>query len=188
MIAARARGAAFAMLLAVGSAAADERALREECVTGLRYLSARETIRFAPSSARLPGNHAAFIDEIASLMAECAGAVLVIEGHTDDRGDPERNRALSEARARAVAEAIAARGIAAERLQALGLGGSRPIADNDTRDGRRLNRRIELRLEPAPDQRDVSSAGTENRTTVSRRPGTPASYRPARASATAWRS
>lgn len=175
MIATHARGAALAMLLALGNAAADGLALRQECVTGLRYLAARETIRFAPSSARLPGSHDAFVDELASLMAECAGAVLVIEGHTDDRGDAERNLALSEARARAVAEAIAARGIAAGRLRAVGLGGSRPIADNGTRDGRRLNRRIEFRLEPALDQREPSSAGTEKRTIVSRRPGTPAS-------------
>lgn len=177
MIAVRARGATLALLLAVGTAAADEPTPREECVLGLRYLAARETIRFAPSSARLPGNHSAYIDELASLMAECPDAVLVIEGHTDDRGDAEANRALSAARARAVAEALSARGIAADRLRAVGLGGSRPIADNATRDGRWLNRRIEFRLEAAgnADQREVSSTGTENRTTVSRRPGTPAS-------------
>ena len=172
MISPRTRGAALALLLAMGGAAAD---VRDECTTGLRYLAARETIRFAPSSARLPGDHGAFVDELASLMAECAGTVLVIEGHTDDRGDPDANRALSEARARAVAEALTARGIAAGRLRAIGLGGSRPIADNTTRDGRRLNRRIEFRLESLPDQGEASSAGTENRTTVSRRPGTPAS-------------
>lgn len=80
-------------------------------------------------------------------MLQCPTSVLHVEGHTDNRGNPDENLALSSARAQAVGDALTARGITGERLRIAGFGGSRPVADNDTRDGRRKNRRIALRFE-----------------------------------------
>ena len=66
-------------------------------------------------------------------------------GHTDDQGSEEYNRGLSERRAQAVVAAlIAGFGIAPDRLSPAGAGMSRPVASNDTEDGRALNRRVEL--------------------------------------------
>ncbi|MEM7611477.1 MAG: OmpA family protein, partial [Pseudomonadota bacterium] len=86
------------------------------------------------------------VDSIAEIAAWCPAADIIVEGHTDDRGDAALNAALSLARARAVADALAARGIRHERLISRGLGSSKPIADNATRDGRAKNRRIEIRF------------------------------------------
>jgi len=74
--------------------------------------------------------------------------VLTVEGHTDNVGSPESNQALSEARAEAARQWFIAAGIAPERVFAVGYGETRPIADNETPEGRAMNRRIEFRLGP----------------------------------------
>lgn len=68
---------------------------------------------------------------------------LTIEGHTDSDGADDYNLALSDRRARAVVAWLVERGIAADRLEAAGRGETRPVAGNDTADGRALNRRVE---------------------------------------------
>ena len=64
----------------------------------------------------------------------------------DDTGTRELNQRLSDDRARAVVERLAAHGVAAGRLSAKGYGQDRPIADNATEDGRAKNRRVEFRI------------------------------------------
>ncbi|MEM7450714.1 MAG: OmpA family protein [Pseudomonadota bacterium] len=135
------------LVAAPGGLRADDAAQHELCVQGLDYLTSRETIRFEAASSTLPGLHDALIDDIANLMLQCPKSLLYIEGHTDNRGNPDENLALSTARAQAVGNALTARGITGERLRIEGFGGARPVADNDTRDGRRKNRRIVLRFE-----------------------------------------
>jgi OOP family OmpA-OmpF porin len=73
-------------------------------------------------------------------------ARVAIEGHTDAQGDEASNLALSESRAEAVRDYLVSQGIAADRLETAGFGESRPIASNDTAEGRAENRRIEFRL------------------------------------------
>ncbi|MBN1944753.1 MAG: OmpA family protein [Bradymonadales bacterium] len=78
-----------------------------------------------------------------------------IEGHTDNRGGAAFNLDLSQRRAESVLTYLAARGIARERLEAQGFGLTRPIADNDTEEGRALNRRVEFVIteqEECPEQ------------------------------------
>ena len=92
-------------------------------------------------------NHRALatLNELAGLAIACldqTGFVLEIGGHTDSRGAAEMNRELSQSRADAVRDALAARGVDAEALIAVGYGASRPIADNATDEGRAANRRI----------------------------------------------
>ena len=67
-----------------------------------------------------------------------------IEGHTDSTGSSARNKTLSQQRAAAVVAWLTKNGIAAARLAALGLGDTKPVADNKTEDGRAKNRRVEL--------------------------------------------
>jgi outer membrane protein OmpA-like peptidoglycan-associated protein len=70
--------------------------------------------------------------------------VISVEGHTDFVGNPQSNKILSTARAKAVADALIALGIDAKRLSVTGYGQARPIADNKSDEGRAKNRRIEL--------------------------------------------
>jgi outer membrane protein OmpA-like peptidoglycan-associated protein len=70
-----------------------------------------------------------------------------VEGHTDNVGDPAANTKLSADRARAVVEWLVGRGVDRARLTSVGRGGDRPVDANDTEEGRRKNRRIELWIE-----------------------------------------
>ena len=84
------------------------------------------------------------LDRISSFMAANPQTRLVIEGHTDSQGSDEYNAALSERRAKAVANALVARGIAADRLHPIGRGKHYPVATNETSAGRQHNRRVEI--------------------------------------------
>ena len=84
------------------------------------------------------------LDEVINVLAEHTEFDIVIEGHTDSVGDDNLNLELSQQRAQSVLNYLASTGIQAERLAATGFGESQPIADNDTKEGRSLNRRIEF--------------------------------------------
>jgi OOP family OmpA-OmpF porin len=71
---------------------------------------------------------------------------LRIEGHTDNVGSPESNEVLSGQRALAIKAALIAKGIAKERLLAVGFGQTKPLADNATEEGKAKNRRTEFRI------------------------------------------
>jgi outer membrane protein OmpA-like peptidoglycan-associated protein len=97
---------------------------------------------FAKSSIKPESRPA--IAEMASLMKARPGMRIGIEGHTDDVGDPQSNKALSLKRARAVVVALVAAGVPETRLVAAGFGEERPVADNRTEEGRARNRRVEM--------------------------------------------
>jgi OmpA-OmpF porin, OOP family len=85
------------------------------------------------------------LSEIARFLTENPKVKLVITGHTDNRGDFQRNIELSKRRADAVVAALVGQhGIAAERLTAFGAGMTAPVASNDDTAGRQKNRRVEL--------------------------------------------
>lgn len=85
------------------------------------------------------------LDEIAEIASLCPGVDLEVSGHTDSVGDKDYNIGLGERRAEAVVAYLVGRGMDADRLTAIGLGFSQPIADNSTEEGRAMNRRIEFR-------------------------------------------
>jgi len=109
----------------------------------------RDGIRFDLASDRIRSASWASLGRLADMMRLCPGTELHITGHTDAVGDAAWNRGLSLARARAVAEHLAALGIERRRLIEHGAGAGRPVADNDTPFGRSRNRRIELELRAA---------------------------------------
>jgi outer membrane protein OmpA-like peptidoglycan-associated protein len=86
------------------------------------------------------------LDAIAELMATHPEIrVLTIEAHTDAIADPTtNNRWLSQRRAEWVQTYLAARGVPRERMRASGYGATRPLASNETREGRQKNRRVEF--------------------------------------------
>jgi OOP family OmpA-OmpF porin len=104
-------------------------------------------IKFAYASAELEDSSIPMLDALVSTLRNQPGLRAQIAGYTDSNvRDPERNRELSLDRAQAVYSYLVAHGIAADRLTAAGYGDARPIASNDTLQGRALNRRVELTL------------------------------------------
>lgn len=101
-------------------------------------------VLFGFDSDTLGAGAPAELDRVVSLLATRGRYQLSIEGHTDDTGDDAYNLALSERRAQAVRAYLAAHGIDAGRIAARGLGETRPAAPNDSDEGRRKNRRVEI--------------------------------------------
>ncbi|TYT26047.1 OmpA family protein [Luteimonas viscosa] len=101
-------------------------------------------IFFDTGRATLKPESNASLDQAAQLMRQQTALKLLVVGHTDSTGTASANTALSQQRAEAVRNALLARGIAAARLTAQGVGSSVPVADNDTEAGRARNRRVEL--------------------------------------------
>jgi outer membrane protein OmpA-like peptidoglycan-associated protein len=73
---------------------------------------------------------------------------IVVEGHTDSRGSRDYNVELAQNRAQIVMNFMVARGVPAEAISSVGVGPDRPIASNETRDGRTENRRVEIIIKP----------------------------------------
>lgn len=131
------------------------KALREAEEEALRIKALKEAERkaivlrgvsFDYDQAVVPADEAPIIDQAADLLLADPAVRIVVEGHTDNRGTDAYNQRLSERRARAVCDYLESRGVAASRLEAVGFGESKPVADNETEEGRAQNRRVELRI------------------------------------------
>ncbi len=117
----------------------------ESCEEELTRLLDASRIEFDLGSARITSSKAALLDLTARAAVDCPGR-LRVEGHTDNSGSDEVNENLSHRRAEAVRAALIQRGVGPSRIIAAGYGSARPIGDNDTEEGRALNRRIEIRI------------------------------------------
>ena len=87
---------------------------------------------------------------VAALLKEFDGEIIeavIVEGHTDDRGPAAFNQQLSEKRAEAVKAELIANGVDASLIKTVGYGESKPVASNDTREGRAKNRRVEIKVD-----------------------------------------
>ncbi|MEL7425606.1 MAG: OmpA family protein [Bacteroidota bacterium] len=104
-------------------------------------------VLFATGSAELLPISEPELNRLVSLLEEFPELRIKINGHTDSIGDDASNLQLSEARAKAVLDYLVQKGIAAERLRSEGFGETRPVADNESEEGRRLNRRTEFEVE-----------------------------------------
>lgn len=103
-----------------------------------------KNLNFASSSTTLIAGAETELDLIATALKETPTSTATIEGYTDNTGNAAANQALSEARAQVVKEQLVSRGIAADRIEAIGKGSNAAIAPNDTTDGKAKNRRIEF--------------------------------------------
>ncbi|MEM6630578.1 MAG: OmpA family protein [Bacteroidota bacterium] len=110
--------------------------------------SAAQMIQFENGSTILTTESQIQLKEIATLLQENPLMNLRIEGHTDNSGNADRNLRLSHERAEACVSYLVDQGISSSRLSYLGFGEARPIASNDSSDGRAKNRRVEFKLMP----------------------------------------
>jgi len=98
-----------------------------------------DSYRFTPEELETLDQHVVILEEHPEIKVE-------IGGHTDSRGTISYNRALSRRRARAVKLHLISKGISRERLMVKAYGGSRPVASNETEEGRAENSRVELNV------------------------------------------
>ena len=107
----------------------------------------KEKVQFELGSAvLLPASHS-LLDEVAQVFLDNEQIKSVqVEGHTDTTGGIDRNRQLSRQRAQSVRKYLISKGVAGDRLVAKGFGPDRPIADNESDEGREANRRVEFNI------------------------------------------
>lgn len=90
------------------------------------------------------------LDQVARALVDQGARGLIVEGHTDARGAAAANQQLSLTRAETVRTYLISQGIPDGAIQAFGLGATRPVASNDTAEGRANNRRVEIIVPPVP--------------------------------------
>ena len=105
-----------------------------------------KNIQFNSGSDVLRTGAYSSLNQVAELMKEDDTFRLKLSGYTDNTGRAETNLALSDKRAKAVKAYLEGQGVAASRLTAMGYGIANPVADNNTREGRAANRRVELEI------------------------------------------
>lgn len=132
-----------------------------------------KNVQFATARTTIARPSRRLLDQVATVIRQHPEFRKIrIEGHTDDRGADEVNKALSQQRAQAVADYLIGRGIEPDRLEAVGFGEERPMASNRTASGRRKNRRVEFNLE------DVRPPGSTQPGKPPAQPGTQPSGSP----------
>jgi OmpA-OmpF porin, OOP family len=105
-------------------------------------------IQFRVGSAEIQPSNFPLLSSLQRALAEFPGSGVVVEGHTDSQGNAESNQALSQRRANAIRDHLLANmDLDPATVRAIGFGEARPIATNDTADGRARNRRIDVRIE-----------------------------------------
>lgn len=113
-------------------------------------------VSFKAGSAELVPSTLSTLDKTIAGLKKNIKAKVEIEGHTSSEGGEEFNMKLSEERANSVRNYMIRKGISADRITAVGYGYSRPKASNETEDGRKQNRRIEVRV-TNPDEVETSA-------------------------------
>lgn len=113
-------------------------------------LTLRLDIHFDTNRSEIRAESFPELDRAARMLVEHPSLRLEVGGHTDAVGGDRLNERLSQARASAVLEYLVDAGVEADRITARGYGESRPLASNDTEEGRAQNRRVEVRLDRAP--------------------------------------
>ncbi|GAB4344086.1 MAG: hypothetical protein OHK0038_24230 [Flammeovirgaceae bacterium] len=103
-------------------------------------------IFFDVNKAELRKESISELNHIVEMMKEYPNMVVEVAGHTDNTGTAEHNMALSTERARSVLKYLISKGIDKKRIVAVGYGMSKPIASNDTEEGRQSNRRTEFKI------------------------------------------
>lgn len=105
-------------------------------------------ITFDTAQSDIKPNFYETLNSVALVLKEFDKTTISVNGHADSRGTDEYNLALSQRRAAAVSDYLASQGVAGGRLRAAGFGESQPIAPNHTEEGRRLNRRVQIVIDP----------------------------------------
>lgn len=107
-------------------------------------LGIQDAVRFPVASAELPDESREALRGLADALRQYAVVHVEVRGHASAEGAADKNKALSQARAEAIAGALVTHGVEKARVNAMGFGAEQPRGDNATEEGRRLNRRVEI--------------------------------------------
>jgi outer membrane protein OmpA-like peptidoglycan-associated protein len=121
-----------------------EKPAKDTTKVELKQLFILDEVLFEVNSARLNDHFTYKLDSLVTLLDENKKLNVTVTGHTDNTGDENFNRKLSNDRAKAVAQYLVAHHISANRITHNGMGSSSPIFSNDSEQGRRRNRRVEI--------------------------------------------
>ena len=105
-----------------------------------------QNLQFKADSAELLPGEEKRLDQIAEILKLADGAQFLIEGHTADTGFESGEMLLSKERAFSIANALSKRGISSDRFICKGSGSKKPVASNDTPEGKAQNRRVEITI------------------------------------------
>ncbi len=112
------------------------------------YVTLGSDVLFESGKAYLQPGARDKLRQLADVLNRYPRTSVGIVGHTDSRGSDESNYDLSQRRAQAVADELAANGVSRNRITTRGEGESRPVASNETQEGRQMNRRVEISVVP----------------------------------------
>lgn len=115
-------------------------------------LNMPSSVTFDFDSSELTSSARSALNDVASILTQYTDTRVNIAGHTDSVGSADYNQRLSERRAESVGAYLAQSGVARGRLEMIGYGEHRPVATNDTDEGRAQNRRVEITLSPIESQ------------------------------------
>jgi outer membrane protein OmpA-like peptidoglycan-associated protein len=122
------------------------------------HIKLTDTVHFDYNQATIQPRSYLLLNKVARILVAHKEIIQVsIEGHTSSEGTAEYNRALSQRRAEAVLNFLAARGVEKERMVARGFGEDRPVATNSTEAGRQANRRVEFLTRQEGDEQRAES-------------------------------
>lgn len=107
-----------------------------------------EGVTFDVASSALQPGFRGTLDQISQSLSQYPNSLIDVYGHTDSTGSDQYNQGLSEARARTVANYMTMQGVSGARIRSQGFGETMPIGDNNTDEGRRRNRRVEIKIVP----------------------------------------
>ncbi len=105
-------------------------------------------VTFATNSSDLSPAFFDVLNSVGKVLAEYEQTVVEVAGHTDSSGSHDYNQSLSERRAASVANYLKGQGVIPQRLITVGMGETRPVADNGTSAGMQANRRVEITMVP----------------------------------------
>jgi len=107
-------------------------------------------ITFATDQSNIQADFHSVLDSVATVLTGYDQTIVEVEGHTDSTGSLSHNMTLSENRAMRVANYLKSKGISGQRITSFGKGPMKPIASNQSSEGRAQNRRVEIRIKAIP--------------------------------------
>ena len=105
-----------------------------------------ENVLFYRGTAKMIEKSKIDLDIVVNMMKSNKEMVILLKGHTDNRGNEILNLLLSEGRVKNIKNYLTEQGVSSNRIQGKGYGGSKPIADNQSEETRKLNRRVEFEI------------------------------------------